>query len=179
MKNSKKIIMGVSSSISAYKAYDLSRLFVKEGHTVYTVITENALNLVSPWTFETLTGKPVYTESFSRDRREMGHIELKEDAALYLVAPATANVIGKMANGIADDLLTTTFLSVECPVMIAPAMNPNMYNHWAVQENIAKLKKHGVHIVEPAAGEVACGDTGTGKLADIDTIFKAALHVIK
>jgi phosphopantothenoylcysteine decarboxylase/phosphopantothenate--cysteine ligase len=105
----KKIILGVSSSISAYKAYDLTRLFVKEGYQVFVVLTENALNLVSPLTFETLSGNPVYTQSYTTDRREMGHISLKDNASLLLVAPATANIIGKFAGGIADDLLSTTF----------------------------------------------------------------------
>jgi len=174
----KKIILGVSSSISAYKAYDLARLFVKNGDDVFVVCTENALHLVSSLTFETLTGNPVYCESFSRQRKEMGHIELKEDADLFLVAPATANVLGKCANGIADDLLSTTFLSVTCPVLFAPAMNPNMWNHVAVQSNIEKLKSWDFLFVEPDTGTVACGDVGQGKLADIETIFKSALDII-
>ena len=175
----KKIILGVSSSIAAYKACELTRLFVKADYSVFTVLTKNALNLVTPLTLETLSGNPVYTDSFSRDRREMGHIELKEDASLLVVAPATANIIGKFASGIADDLLSTTFMSVTCPVLIAPAMNPNMYQHRAVQENIAKLKSWGVHFVEPDEGEVACGDVGYGKLAELDRIFRAAQDVIE
>jgi phosphopantothenoylcysteine decarboxylase/phosphopantothenate--cysteine ligase len=175
----KKIILGVSSSISAYKAYDLARLFVKEGYSVFVVLTENALNLVSPLTFETLSGNPVYTHSYTTDRREMGHISLKDNASLLLVAPATANIIGKFAGGIADDLLSTTFLSVKCPVMMAPAMNPNMYSHVAVQENIARLKGWGVRFIEPDTGTVACGDTGQGRLAEIEKIFEAARNVIE
>jgi phosphopantothenoylcysteine decarboxylase/phosphopantothenate--cysteine ligase len=175
----KKIILGVSSSISAYKAYDLTRLFVKEGYQVFVVLTENALNLVSPLTFETLSGNPVYTQSYTTDRREMGHISLKDNASLLLVAPATANIIGKFAGGIADDLLSTTFLSVKCPVMMAPAMNPNMYSHVAVRENMARLKKWGVSFVEPDTGTVACGDTGQGRLAEIEKIFEAAKNVIE
>lgn len=174
----KKIILGVSSSISAYKACDLVRLFVKAGYSVFPVLTENATRLVTPITLETLSGNPVYTDSFSLDRREMGHIELKEDASLLLVAPATANIIGKFANGIADDLLSTTFLSVTCPVLIAPAMNPNMWGHQAVRENIQKLKSWGVRFVDPMEGHVACGDIGYGKLADIETIYRVALDVI-
>jgi phosphopantothenoylcysteine decarboxylase len=174
----KKIIIGISSSIAAYKACDLIRLFVKEGHAVHVVTTENALHLVSPLTLEVLSGNPVYTEQYSRERREMGHIELKTGASLYLVAPATANVIGKFAGGIADDLVTTTFLSVTCPVIVAPAMNPYMYNHPAVKENMAKLKSWGVRFIEPAAGEVVCGDEGTGRLADVEEIFKVSLNVI-
>lgn len=175
----KKVIIGVSSSISAYKTYDLTRLFVKDGYDPHIVITENALNLVSALTFETLSQNPVYTQSFARERREMGHISLKDNAALFLVAPATANVIGKFASGIADDLLSTTFLSVRCPVLIAPAMNPNMFTHAAVQKNIEILKGWGVHFVEPAVGEVACGDTGQGRLAEITDIFAAAKNILE
>jgi len=175
----KKIIMGVSSSIAAYKMYELARLFKKDSYDVFVVLTENALNLVSPLTFETLTGNPVYTKSFAEERREMGHISLKENASLLLAAPATANIIGKFASGIADDLLSTTFLSVSCPTLIAPAMNPAMYSHPAVQENIEKLKKWGVGFIEPAVGIVACGDEGRGRLAEIEDIFKAAKDVIE
>jgi len=175
----KKIILGVSSSIAAYKACELTRLFVKADYSVFTVLTKNALNLVTPLTLETLSGNPVYTDSFSRERREMGHIQLKENADILVVAPATANIMGKFAGGIADDLLSTTFLSVSCPVLIAPAMNPNMYLHPAVQENISKLKSWGVHFVEPDEGEVACGDVGYGKLAEIDRIFRAVQDVIE
>ncbi len=175
----KKIILGVSSSIAAYKAYELTRLFVKNNYSVFNVLTANSLNIVTPLTFETLSGNPVYTDSFSRDRREMGHIELKENTDLFVVAPATANIIGKFAGGIADDLLSTTFLSVTCPVLIAPAMNPNMYNHRAVQENMLKLKSWGVKFIEPDTGIVACGDEGKGKLADIEKIYEAAVSAIK
>ncbi len=175
----KKIILGISSSIAAYKACDLIRLFVKGGYAVHVVTTENALHLVSPLTLETLSGNPVYSEQYSRERREMGHIELKTGASLFLVAPATANIIGKFAGGIADDLLSTTFLSVTCPVMIAPAMNPNMYLHPAVKRNIEILKLWGVAFIEPASGEVVCGDEGMGKLADVEEIYKAAVNAIK
>lgn len=175
----KKILLGVSSSISAYKACDLARLFVKAGYSVFTILTENATRLVTPLSLETLTANPCYTESFARDRRMMGHIELKEGASLLLVAPATANIIGKFANGIADDLLSTTFLSVTCPVLIAPAMNPAMWAHPAVRENMERLKSWGVRFVDPTEGEVACGDIGYGKLAEIETIYRAAVDAIK
>ncbi len=174
----KKIILGISSSIAAYKACDLVRLFVKAGYSVHTVATENALHLVSPLTLEVLSGNPVYSEQYASERREMQHIELKTDAALFLVAPATANIIGKFAHGIADDLLSTTFLSVTCPVLMAPAMNPHMYCHPAVKENIARLKTWGVKFVDPVFGEVVCGDEGAGKLADVETIFRAAVDAI-
>ncbi|HOT44431.1 MAG TPA: flavoprotein [Spirochaetota bacterium] len=175
----KKIILGISSSIAAYKACDLIRLFVKGGYSVHAVATENALHLVSPLTLETLSGNPVYSEQYSRERREMGHIELKSGASLFLVAPATANIIGKFAAGIADDLLSTTFLSVTCPVMVAPAMNPNMYLHPAVRRNIEILKAWGVAFIEPASGEVVCGDEGMGKLADVEDIYRAAINAVK
>ncbi len=175
----KKIILGVSSSIAAYKSCDLVRLFVKGGYSVFTVLTENATRLVTPLTLETLSGNPVYTKTFAEERRMMGHIDLKDGAELFLVAPATANIIGKFANGIADDLLSTTFLSVDCPVVIAPAMNPNMWNHTAVQENIKKLKKWGIQFVDPDTGPVACGDSGQGRLAEINDIYKAAIDVIE
>jgi len=174
----KKIILGITSSIAAYKACDLVRMFVKAGYSVHTVVTENALNLVSPLTLEVLSGNPVYSEQYSSERREMRHIDLKNDAALFLLAPATANTIGKLAHGIADDLLSTTFLSVTCPVLIAPAMNPNMYAHPAVKENIAKLKTWGVKFVDPVFGEVVCGDEGAGKLADVEMIFRTAVDAI-
>ncbi len=175
----KKIILGISSSIAAYKACDLVRLFVKSGYSVFPVLTENATQLVTPLTLENLSGNPVYTDTFVDEKREMGHIELKEGASLFLVAPATANIIGKFAGGIADDLLSTTFLSVDCPVVIAPAMNPNMWNHPAVQENIKRLKSWGAIFVDPEVGEVACGDEGKGKLADIEKIYKVATGAIK
>lgn len=175
----KKIILGITSSIAAYKANDLIRMFVKADYSVFTVVTQNALQFVSPLTLETLSGNPVYTDSFSRDNREMAHINLKENASLFLIVPATANIIGKIANGIADDLLSTTFLSVDCPVMIAPAMNPSMWRHPAVQENIVKLKSWGVAVIEPDEGAVACGDVGKGKLAELQKIYEAAISAIK
>ncbi len=175
----KKILLGISSSISAYKACDLSRLFVKDEYDVFCILTENATHLVTPLTLQTLTGNRVYTTSFAAQWREMGHIELKQDAMLYLVAPATANIIGKFANGIADDLVSTTYLAVECPVLIAPAMNPNMWCHPAVQDNVEKLKSRGVKFVEPGSGLVACGDEGKGRLASIEEIFRMAKDVIE
>jgi phosphopantothenoylcysteine decarboxylase/phosphopantothenate--cysteine ligase len=175
----KKIILGVTASISAYKACDLTRFFVKAGYSVYVVMTENAKELVTPLTFETLSGNPVYSDSFVKNMKEMGHIELKKDASLFLVAPATADIIGKFANGIADDLSSTTFLSVTCPVMIAPAMNPNMWAHPALQDNIKRLKSWGVQFISPEKGKVACGDEGEGRLADIGKIFEAAKSAIK
>jgi len=176
----KKIILGISSSISAYKSCDLTRLFVKDGYSVFPVLTENAVHLVSPLTLETLAGNPVNINTFDTQNRGMPHISLKEEADLLLVVPATANMIGKFANGIADDLLSTTFLSVDCPVVVAPAMNPNMWKNSAVQENIKKIKSRGIVVIEPDEGPVVCGDNaGKGRLADIQEIFKIAKNAIK
>lgn len=175
----KKIILGVSSSISAYKSCEIARLFVKGGYSVNVVLTKNAEKLVTPLTFSALTGNSALTDNSSWERNSMEHINLKDDASLMLVAPATANIIGKFASGISDDLLSTTFLSVKCPVMIAPAMNPNMYTHIAVQENLKKLSGWGVMIVEPEAGLVACGDEGVGRLASVDEIYRRAVKVLE
>lgn len=175
----KKVILAVGSSISAYKSCDLARLFVKGGYSVFVAMTENATKLVSPLTLEALTGNPIYRDSTLWEKHEMGHIFLKDKASLFLAAPATANMIGKFANGIADDLVSTTFLAIECPAMIAPAMNPNMYKSPGVQMNIERLKGWGVQFVEPETGLVACGDEGKGRLADINTIYEAAVNVIE
>lgn len=175
----KKIVIAVGSSISAYKSCDLARLFVKAGYNVFVALTENATKMVSPLTLEALTGNPVFTDATLWEKHEMGHIFLKDKAELFLAAPATANMIGKFANGIADDLVSTTFLALECPAMIAPAMNPNMFAHPAVQMNIERLKSWGVKFVEPEEGLVACGDQGRGRLADINLIFEAAVNVVE
>jgi phosphopantothenoylcysteine synthetase/decarboxylase len=175
----KKIVLAVSSSISAYKSCDLARLFVKGGYDVHAVLTDNAIKLVSPLALEALTGHPVYTNDTLWEKRQMGHIALKDDASLFLVAPATANIMGKFANGIADDIVSTTFLAMVCPVLIAPAMNPNMYSHPAVKSNIERLMGWGIRFVEPDAGLVACGDEGQGRLADINRIYEVACSVIE
>ncbi len=175
----KKIIIGVTGSIAAYRACDLVRLFVKGGYSVHTVATGNALRFITPDTLATLSGNPVCTDTFAREKRDLAHIGLRDGAALMLVAPATANIIGKFAAGIADDLLSTTYLSVECPVVIAPAMNPVMYSHRAVQANIERLKSWGVVFIEPEAGSVTPGEEGKGKLADINLIYEVACNAVK
>ncbi len=175
----KKIILGITGSIAAYRACDLLRLFVKGGYSVFPVMTRNAERLVSAITLGTLAGNAVSTESTAWEDRRMEHLSLRESASLFLVAPATANCIGKFAAGIADDLLSTTYLSVECPTVIAPAMNPAMYRHPAVRENLERLKGRGVILVEPGEGSVACGDEGRGRLADIDIIYGVAVNAVK
>ncbi len=175
----KKIILGITGSISAYRACDLARLFVKEGYSVFAVMTVNAERFITPLSLKTLTGNPVATEKIYWEDRRSGHIALREGASLLLVAPATVNIIGKFAAGIADDVLSTTYLASECPVLLAPAMNPVMYRHPAVQENMERLRARGVLFVEPEQGTVACGDEGKGRLADIMTIYEAAINAIK
>src|SRR3972149_5062367 len=185
----KTIILGISGGIAAYKSAELIRLFKKEGAEVWVVMTKSAKEFVSPLTFETLSGNPVYSDMFyppnsppseGGDERggSMPHIDLGKKCDLFIVAPATANIIGKFANGIADDLLSTLYLSVTSPVLIAPAMNNNMYANPVVQENIKKLKGFNINFVEPGFGELACGDKGEGRLADLDVILSRAKELL-
>ncbi len=170
----KEILIGVTGSIAAYKACELVRNLKKEGFPVRVVMTENALNFVGRTTFEALTDLPVYSSEFGGG---MPHIELKNSAAVLAIVPATADIIGKMANGIADDLLSSLYLASVCPVIAAPAMNPGMYSHPAVQRNILQIRNDGVEVIEPDDGIVVCGDTGRGKLADILIIQKRIIEV--
>lgn len=170
----KEILIGVTGSIAAYKACELVRNLKKEGFPVRVVMTENALNFVGRTTFEALTDLPVYSSEFGGG---MPHIELKNSAAVLAIVPATADIIGKMANGIADDLLSSLYLASVCPVIAAPAMNPGMYSHPAVQRNILQIRNDGVEVIEPDEGIVVCGDSGRGKLADILTIQKRIIEV--
>ncbi|OGW08763.1 MAG: phosphopantothenoylcysteine decarboxylase [Nitrospinae bacterium RIFCSPLOWO2_12_39_16] len=177
----KTIILGISGGIAAYKSAELIRLFKKEGAEVWVVMTKSAKEFVSPLTFETLSGNPVYSDMFLdssifnlQSSISMPHIDLAKRSDLFIVAPATANIIGKFANGIADDLLSTLYLSAISPVLIAPAMNNNMYANPVVQENIKRLKGFNINFVEPGFGELACGDKGEGRLAELDTILSKA-----
>jgi phosphopantothenoylcysteine decarboxylase/phosphopantothenate--cysteine ligase len=174
----KKIILGISGSIAAYKSCDLARMFIKNGYDVTAVMTESACRLVTPLTFSTLTGNVAYTDMWQNDNYEMGHISLKTNASLLIIAPATANIIAKCAHGIADDLLSTTFLSVSCNVLIAPAMNPAMWANAATRENVEILKKRGVFFCGPDSGIVACGDEGDGKMSEIGEIYEKAASLI-
>ncbi len=168
---SKTITIGVTGSIAAYKAADLTSRLIKTGANVKVIMTESATKLIAPITFFTLSKNPVITSLWEIPDWKPGHIGLADETDLFVVVPASANFIGKYTNGIADDALTTFALSYDGPVAIAPAMNPRMWNHPAVQSNVAILKERGVDIVGPAEGVVACGDKGTGKLEDVDTIF--------
>lgn len=174
------IVLGVTGGIAAYKACELLRLLQKRGMDVYVVMTKHATQFVAPLTFETLSGHPVAVDTFERPATwEVEHIALAKRADLFLIAPATANIIGKMAHGIADDMLSTTVMATKAPVMIAPAMNTGMWVNPATQHNIDVLKSRGVHVVTPATGHLACGDSGAGKLEDVSVIAERALAVLE
>jgi phosphopantothenoylcysteine decarboxylase/phosphopantothenate--cysteine ligase len=168
----KKIILGVCGGIAAYKAAELVRLYVKAGARVFVVMTASACEFVSPLTFQTLSGNPVHRDLFDLiQEREIGHISLADRADLVVVAPATANVIGKVAAGIADDLLTTTIMATKAPVLFVPAMNSNMWENPIYQRNQRTLQEAGHRFMEPATGLLACGWEGKGKLPDPEDIL--------
>ena len=169
----KQVALAVSGGIAAYKAVELLRLLVKEGARV-VVMTENAKRFVTPLTFEALSGNPVYHEIFgSQSSASMEHIRAAENADLMIIAPATANSIGKIAQGLADDPLSTLYAAFAGPVLVAPAMNDKMWDNPAVQENIRTLKRRGVGLIEPEAGELACGTVGLGRLAEPPVLLEA------
>lgn len=171
---SANILLGVSGSIAAYKACDLVRRLQDQKFTVSVVMTSCAEKFVSRLTFEALTRRPVHVDMFAHDFQwDMAHISLAKWAQCFVIAPATANVIGKIAAGIADDLLTCTALAVKCPVLVAPAMNTDMYSNPVVQKNIASLRAFGYHLIAPREGRLACGDTGPGALAEAESIIGA------
>lgn len=173
-----RITLGVTGSIAAYKACELARLLAKDGHDVHAVMTASAREFVAPLTFRTLTRNPVGTDQFAPPESwKPEHIALAQ-SDLVLVAPATANVIAKMAHGIADDLLASTILAARCPVAVAPAMNDGMWDNPATQANVATLRSRGVHIVEPAEGELACGTAGRGRMAEPQEILEAVRRIL-
>ncbi|MBN2643982.1 MAG: bifunctional phosphopantothenoylcysteine decarboxylase/phosphopantothenate--cysteine ligase CoaBC [Desulfuromonadaceae bacterium] len=175
MFSQKRIVLGVSGGIAVYKAVELLRLLTKAGADVQVVMTRSAQEFVTPLTFQTLSGNPVHTELFNLyQEKEIGHISLADGADLFIVAPATANILGKVACGIADDLLSTTLMATKAPVLFAPAMNVNMYENPVVQHNLTQLRELGYHFVGPVTGELACGWQGTGKLSSPEEIFSMA-----
>ena len=176
MLKGKEIILGVTGGIAVYKAVELLRLLTKAGATAHVIMTASAQEFVTPLTFQTLSMNPVHTELFNLiSEREISHISLADRADLFIIAPATANVIGKLANGIADDMLTTTVMAAKAPVLIAPAMNVNMYQNPIYRGNESRLKEHGYLFVEPVKGLLACGWEGDGKLQEPAIIFEEAL----
>jgi phosphopantothenoylcysteine decarboxylase / phosphopantothenate---cysteine ligase len=172
------ITLGVSSSISSYKAAEILRLFQKAGHTVRVAMTRNATRFIRPILFQSLSQHPVYLDEFKAKRGEVLHVELARETQLLVIAPATASIIGKFASGIADDFLSTLFLARRCPALIAPAMNVFMYRNPVVQQNIERLKSSGVVFVEPDEGYLACGDEGPGRLAPIEEIVARSLALL-
>lgn len=175
MLQGKCVVLGVTGGIAAYKAAELLRLLVKAGAEVHVIMTRSAQEFIAPLTFQTLSGQPVHTELFNLiQEQEIGHISLADRADLVLIAPATANLVGKVANGIADDLLTTTIMATRAKVLFAPAMNSNMWQNPIYRQNQEKLENLGYHFIEPAFGDLACGWQGPGKLPDPQDIFSSA-----
>jgi phosphopantothenoylcysteine decarboxylase/phosphopantothenate--cysteine ligase len=173
------VVLGVSGGIACYKAVELVRLMVKDGFAVRVIMTHGAREFVTPLTFQTLSGNPVATDTFDLTQEsEIGHIALADSADIFVIAPATANVIGKIAAGIADDLLTTVLMATKAPVLIAPAMNIHMYENPILQENIRKLRRVGYHFIEPAEGFLACGYEGKGRLPEPETILDEVRRVL-
>ncbi len=169
----KNIVVGVSGGIAAYKACDVVSKLKKQGFEIDVIMTKNAQEFVSPLTFQTLSNRKVVTDMFERPSDwNVEHIELAKKADVFVIVPATANIIGKIANGIADDMLTTTIMATEAKKVIVPAMNTKMYHNPIVQENIMKLKRHGYYFIEPVSGLLACGDTGKGKMEEPGVIVE-------
>lgn len=174
MLKGKKIVLGVTGGIAAYKAAALTSKLVQKGAEVHVIMTESAKKFITELTLQSLSRNPVYTDTFDeRDASVVSHINLADTADLVLVAPATANTIAKMAHGLADDMLTTTLLATTAPVIIAPAMNVHMYEHPAVVANMNTLHSRGVHFIEPGVGQLACGYVGKGRLEEPETIVAA------
>jgi phosphopantothenoylcysteine decarboxylase/phosphopantothenate--cysteine ligase len=179
MLANRQIVLGVTGGIAAYKAVELLRLLTKAGADVHVIMTRSAQEFVAPLTFQTLSANPVHTELFNLiAEREIGHIALADRADLCIIAPATANVVGKVAAGIADDMLTTTVMATKAPVLIAPAMNVNMYTNLIYRDNEERLRSYGYLFVPPEKGALACGWEGEGKLASPEAIFEAAVAAL-
>ncbi|MFR7993711.1 MAG: bifunctional phosphopantothenoylcysteine decarboxylase/phosphopantothenate--cysteine ligase CoaBC [Clostridium sp.] len=177
---SKCVVIGVTGGIAVYKALDVISALRKKDIKVHVIMTESASKFVNPLTFQSISQNMVVTDMFAEPKAwEIQHISLAQKADLMLIAPATANVIGKISNGIADDMLSTTVMATKAKVLIAPAMNTNMYQNPIVQNNISKLKDFGYKFIEPASGRLACGDIGIGKLADVNTIVERVIEELE
>ena len=177
MLSGKNVVLGVTGSIAAYKIANLASALVKLHADVTVIMTKNATNFINPITFETLTGNKCLVDTFDRNfRYRVEHVSLAKKTDLFLVAPASANVIGKLAHGIADDMLTTTILACKCPKLVSPAMNTNMYENPIVQDNLKKLEHYGFEVIDPASGYLACGDTGAGKMPEPETLLSYILR---
>ena len=177
MLRGKHIVLAVTGGIAAYKMASMASMLVKQGAQVQVLMTQNATNFINPITFETLTGRKCLIDTFDRNFQfEVEHISVAKWADLVLVAPASANVIAKLAHGLADDMLTTTLLACKCKKLVAPAMNTNMYENPAVQENLATLVRYGMELIEPVSGHLACGDTGMGKMVEPEVMLE---HILR
>lgn len=177
MLKGKKIVLAVTGSIAAYKIANLASMLKKQNADVTVLMTENAVNFINPITFETLTGNKCLIDTFDRNfQYNVEHVSLAKETDLVMVAPASANVIGKIVNGIADDMLTTTIMACRCKKIIAPAMNTNMYLNPIVQDNIRKLKQYEMEVVTPDTGHLACGDEGIGKMPSEQVLFDYILR---
>ena len=173
MLKGKTILLGVTGGIAAYKSASLASMLVKSGAEVHVLMTEHATNFITPITFETLTGNRCVIDTFDRNFEfQVEHVALAQKADAFVIAPATANVIAKIAHGMAEDMLTTTFLACKCPKIIVPAMNTAMYENAVTQNNLEALRKYGMEIIDPASGRLACGDTGAGKMPEPETILQ-------
>ncbi|TLM92038.1 MAG: bifunctional phosphopantothenoylcysteine decarboxylase/phosphopantothenate--cysteine ligase CoaBC, partial [Actinobacteria bacterium] len=173
------VVLGVTGCIAAYKACELARALMRAGCRVKVVMTENATRFVGTATFRALTGEPVAVSLWDEPAARVHHISLAEEADVFVIAPATANVVAKVATGRADDLLTTTALATEAPLVVAPAMNVHMWRAEATQANVAALRARGAVVVEPTSGELACGDVGEGRLAEVADIADAVLAEVR
>ena len=179
MLKEKKIVLGVTGSIAAYKIAALASMLKKQGADITVIMTRNATNFINPITFETLTGNKCLIDTFDRNfEYSVEHVALAKQAQVFLIAPASANVIAKVANGIADDMLTTTFLACSCPKIIAPAMNTHMYENPILQDNLKKCRHYSMESLTPAEGYLACGDTGAGKMPEPERLYQAIEHAI-
>lgn len=180
MKDKKLVVLGVTGSIAAYKACELAGLLKKEGFEVQVLLTENAKEFITPLTLTTISGNKAISGMFETPEEwDPVHISIADRAAIVLIAPATASVIGKLASGICDDILTCVTYATKAPVLIAPAMNTNMYRHPITQENISKLKKAGYNFIGPCEGKLACGAEGLGRLEQPAGIVKAVKRLAK
>lgn len=175
----KSVVIGVTGGIAVYKILDVISTLRKKNIEVHVIMSKSAVEFVTPLSFQSLSQNMVTVDMFAEPKAwEIQHISLAKKADLFLVAPATANIIGKVANGIADDMITTTIMATKAPVVFAPAMNTNMYQNPIVQDNMAKLKKYGYKFISPASGRLACGDVGEGKLADTKTISDTVVSML-
>lgn len=176
MLKGKTVVLGVTGGIAAYKSAALTSLLVKAGAQVQVIMTEHARQFIAPLTFESLTGRRCLTDTFDRNHEySTEHVELAKEADVVMIAPATANIIAKIAHGMADDMLTTTILACDCPKIVAPAMNTRMYENPVTQDNIRKLEEYGMTIAHPTSGHLACGDIGKGKMLEPEELFQYIL----